>query len=225
VGPLPPVAGALRIEVQCSLGSDVDVLTRLFFAYGGGAPSETVLADLNGTVNTGWVDNITPLQAADTTMTQITSYDLSSEDAASATTEESHAGTRMGTGLPAQVAFGLNFKIARRYRGGKPKTFLPVGCIADLATPQTWTSGFVTAVEDGFAALIAAIAGFDFGGFDMGGQINISYFKGFTNVMYPSGRYKVVPSLRVGGPVTDPIVAIAPNLKTVTQRRRTTNKR
>jgi hypothetical protein len=71
--------------------------------------------------------------------------DLTSDSAGQGQGGEFVAGTRAGDDLSAGTAALVNFHIARRYRGGKPRAYLPLGVAGDIVTGR-WSGSFVTAV-------------------------------------------------------------------------------
>jgi hypothetical protein len=50
-------------------------------------------------------------------------------------------------------------------------------------------------------------------------QVNVSYFSGFTNVTFPSGRIRPVPKLR-SVPLVDTVTSWSTNPNVASQRRR-----
>jgi hypothetical protein len=112
-------------------------------------------------------------------------------------------------------------QIARRYRGGKPKSFFPWGVVTDFSSPQLWTSAFANSATGDYATFIAAVRAIAAGSTTLSNYVNVSYFSGSTVVINPvTGRARNVPTLRTGGPVVDSIVASTANTRIGSQRRR-----
>jgi hypothetical protein len=156
-------------------------------------------------------------------LVQVKVEDLSSATAAVGEAEPTQTGTRTGSAIGIQVAAVLSEEIARRYRGGHPRLYFPFGTVTDLADEQQWTGAFQAALSTSWIAFLTALAGDVWTGGGTVAPINISYYEGFTNHTYPSGRVRPVPTLR-SVPVVDPIVAVQTNPLIGTQRRRTGQK-
>jgi hypothetical protein len=129
-------------------------------------------------------------------------------------------GTASGTPVPAGVALLQNFTVARRYRGGKPRIYLPVGTSATLQNASTWTSGFVTSMNAAWASASTFIPAAAPSGTTITGQVSVSYYKDFTVFIGSTGRARNISTLRTGGPVIDSITAATVNAKPASQRRR-----
>jgi hypothetical protein len=89
-------------------------------------------------------------------------------------------GSRLGGVLPAETALLINAHIARRYRGGKPRLYLPLGCQTDVLNPQSWSSSFLTAVATGFTNFFNAISGHTYGSLVITNAVNVSYYSAHT---------------------------------------------
>jgi hypothetical protein len=152
------------------------------------------------------------------TGTQVT--DLASTSGAFGVDTTNVNGTEAGSALPAGTAYLINFKIARKYRGGKPRCYLPLGVAADLATRANWLSTNITNTTTHFTAFIAGFVGQVAGTTTISGHVNVSYYSGFTNVAYGSPtKYRRVPTLRAT-PLVDAITSYAVQPSPASQRRR-----
>jgi hypothetical protein len=108
---------------------------------------------------------------------QITYEDLSSSSGASLTFPGLHlAGTNAGTPLPANNAVLVSHKIARRYRGGHPRHYMPFGQNTDTSDSQHWTNTFITNVQNDMVAFIAAVNAAIITNWGSGEMGNLSYF-------------------------------------------------
>jgi hypothetical protein len=91
----------------------------------------------------------------------------------------------------------VNFLITRRYRGGKPRWYLPWGGGGDLTSRQEWTAGFITNVTSAISAIRTGFIGASSGSTSVSNQVNVSYYSGFTAVENPiTHRWRNVPTLR-----------------------------
>jgi hypothetical protein len=217
---LPNVSQVFRVEFIWTIGEDASGLTRLFFHYTGGTPSPadmlTWAADFQG----DWANFIEPLCHTDTSVQKTIVTDLTTASSPVGEFTGPDVGTRAGTALPAGAALVMDWTIARRYRGGKPRSYLPFGVAGDLADRQTWAAGFLSSVAGGLAAWRTAVLGRTVSGVSIDHQVNVSYYQGFTPVRNPiTGRYRNVPNIR-GVPVVDNITAGGANSRVGSQRRR-----
>jgi hypothetical protein len=157
------------------------------------------------------------------TLESVEAIDLStSSGAGGVSTSAPLFGTGGSTAEPAQVAMLINWQIARRYRGGKPKTFLPGAGQADLASDSTWAVAAVSAANTTASQLSQSsgpIVGHTFGSITIVFMVNVSYYQGFTNVTHSNGRTDSVPKLR-SSPVIDQVIKGVASTKLHTQKRR-----
>jgi hypothetical protein len=203
-----------------TIGSDTNVSWHLFMQTG--APPTQAQADsAANAAHTAWVTNLAPLTSTNFSLTQVTVTDLSDPSGPVGINSTAAPGTRAGSaGLSAPVSMLVNMKIQRRYRGGKPRIYVPAGLSADMATPQTWGATFLTQFHDGWLAFSSAI-GSSLSWASGGAQtVNVAYFKGHKWVGDDETGHKKVPLPYPGGPHVDPILAWAFNPLIGTQRRR-----
>jgi hypothetical protein len=59
-----------------------------------------------------------------------------------------------------------------------------------------WTAAYVTDINTAVTAFFAEIAGLSVGAVGTLTHVNLSYYKGFTNVTNSSGRERAVPTYR-----------------------------
>lgn len=217
---LPPAPGVLRTQINFTLQSDNTALSRIFIKYTGTAPTPAQAAAFAVAVGTAWNTNMSSLMNSSYFQTGVAIEDLSSATGAIGSDSTQHAGTRAGNTLPASACLMVQFLIARRYRGGKPKIFLPLGMSQDLATGPQWSGTFLGAVQTGWNAFIAAVIAAGWTGAGTLSQVNVSYFSGFTVVTNPiTHRARNVPTLR-GTPTVDPVLSPAFEIGVASQRRR-----
>ncbi|MFZ0169912.1 MAG: hypothetical protein WAL64_10950 [Candidatus Dormiibacterota bacterium] len=218
--PLPDVPNVLRVDWQWSVGSDTTITTKNFFSYSGSAPTSascvTMAADiyaLQAVDDSQWGSDVTLIGCKVT--------DLSSHSGGVGEHAQSTVGGRSGIPLPASACVLVNYQIARRYRGGKPRSYFPWFTSEDIVTAQTWDSSVITAVDSALSAFFAGVAGISVGGCTITQHVNVSYYNGFTaRENMGTGRWKNVPNLRAT-PLVDPILSFAASLRIANQRRRT----
>jgi len=88
-----------------------------------------------------------------------------------------------------------------------------------LATPETLTAAQIGFILAGYNAFVSAALGHVPVAAAPATEVNVSFFQGFHNVTFPSGRQRAVPTIRVA-PVVDTVIAHAVNPKVASQRRR-----
>jgi hypothetical protein len=218
---LPAVPKVVQIAVQTHMANVSDTfINRLHFQYTGTAPTGDELLAFANTVLTAWGAALDPSMDASKSFVGLTAIDLSSPTSATAETTDDLAGSLAGTILPADACFVMSATVGRRYRGGHPRSYLPLGVETSLQTGRTWTAAFITAVSTAWAGLITAIEGAGWAGAGTLSAVNVSYYEGFTNLVTVGGRAYNVPKLRVGGPVIDPITGYVGRAQVGSQRRR-----
>jgi hypothetical protein len=162
-----------------------------------------------------------PLMSPDYTLNDIDVVDLSTPASATGHASGVIPGSRGAADpVPESCAVILQYKIARRYRGGHPRGYWPLGDAAALSSLNTWSAPFQALCIGGwqtFQTHIIADYAVDAG--DVARQVNVSAFHGFSNVLFPSGRMHVRATPRPV-PLVDDVVAIGVNPKIGTQRRR-----
>jgi hypothetical protein len=217
-----PVPNVVRVRLRHTLGDDFDVLSRFFIQYAGTAPSDTDLDTFAGAVGASWVTEFLAYSNTDTVLTEVICTDLSSSMANEGSATEDETGTRTGGSLPASTCLLINFQISRRYRGGKPRIYLPLGSDSDLLTAQTWNPTFVSEVGIAWAAFIAAVIAEPWSGGGLLSQVVPSFFEGTSGELVGSGDYvrgKTLPIPRAV-PLVEPITGFSVNPIFGSQRRR-----
>jgi hypothetical protein len=146
--------------------------------------------------------------------------DLSSPSAGVGEWAGSHAGTRSGSILPVGVCVVLNKEIARRYRGGKPRQYLPYGTDSDLSGASRFTSAFTSDLVTAWDGFQGTLSGTAVGPATITNEVNVSYYDGFTVVTNPStGRARNKPTLRAT-PLVDSVLEYSASEVPGSQRRR-----
>lgn len=220
---LPAVPSTLRCDFLYDIGADNKALTRLFFAYTGTAPDNTTCDSIAAAANGFWAATYKGYMCDTSKIAGCTIEDLTSATSGVGADYTVTVGTRAGVALPANVAVLYNFKIGRRYRGGKPRVYLPLGADGDQLTSQTWQSSFVTNVQEGITlGFLPAFLGTVYSGTTISQHVAVGYYHGFTAVTNPiTGRTRDVPTPKAGPITPDPIIAYLVNPIIGSQRRRT----
>jgi hypothetical protein len=216
---LPPVNKVVRCVLTLADASDLHTLNRIFISYSGTAPTDAQLAAFANSVGANWGAHLKSSFDTSSLLEIVTCEDLTSNTGATGSANPGILGTRAGVTLSAAAAAVVSFSILRRYRGGHPRSYLAAGVQSDLQTKQTWTNGFATGLASAYAAFIVDTIASGWAAAGTLAQVNVSYFSGFTNHTYPSGRTRPIPTPRVT-PVVDPILAVRVNTTVGSQRRR-----
>jgi hypothetical protein len=197
---------------------DANEQIRCFFQYTGAlsqADAQTWVTAMNAAWGTRW----SPQQTTFCTLTNVVLTDLTSATAAQANDATARVGTNGTSPAPLGAAIIIKRRIARRYRGGHSKVYIPGASIVSMGTNNQWVGASLTAflaawnnlISDILTAVpVAAAPAF---------EVSVSYFQGFHNVTFPSGRIRPVPTLR-GSPLIDLVLGHAVNPVVASQRRR-----
>jgi hypothetical protein len=217
---LPNVPNVLRMEMQHTVGTDLDVLTRTFWLYSGSAPSNSGLVSMATALATSWGTVWKPLAGTSITLTNIALVDLTTTSSSEGSHAASIAGTRTGGAMPAGATVLVNYLLARRYRGGKPRSYFPYGVDSDLLNAQQWSSTFTGLVNTALASWDTDVAAAAPSGTTIANQVNVSYYHGFSSVQDPvTLRWRNIPTPRASV-LIDNIVSQSCNAKIGSQRKR-----
>lgn len=216
---LPAVAKGVRIDHHWKQGTDANVQVRTFAQYAGTlstADAVTWLANIVAAMGTYMTANMS--NTCSLVLSELT--DLSSSSAPQVLDSTGHTGGQTAAALPAGNAMVMRYHMSRRYRGGHPRVYLPGHTSGDLSTPSVWDPTSLANKTAAWITYLAAITS-NTNPAAIGAitHINISYFQGFVNHTFPSGRVKAIPSLRAT-PVVDVITNVAGLATVASQRRR-----
>lgn len=223
---LPDAPNVIRISLEYNTGGALRAGNRFFMQYSGGPPSAAQLNSMATDVSGLFGDDLAALMNSDYSLVGVTCTDLTSDTSAEGSWTGSVPGTRSGSATAASVndAATQNFTIARRYRGGKPKTFWPFGVEGDYQTVATWTASFVSAVEAAWATFLAGLLAITGAGCTLTTHVNVSYYSGFASVENPvTKRWRNIPTPRSGDAVVDTITGNSVSATIGSQRRRRTS--
>jgi hypothetical protein len=160
------------------------------------------------------------MAGSDVTLTEVIATDLSTLSGARGIWSGSSTGGRSGGALPAGIAVLVDKTIARRYRGGKPRNYLPYGTQTDLNGATGWSSSFQSAFNTSYGNFLSNFPSEAVGTATLVAEVNVSYYSGFASVQNPvTLRWKNIPKPRVT-PQVDPITSWSMNPNYSSQRRR-----
>jgi len=221
VVPLPDVP-CVRCRLVYIPESGQEAGSRFYLSYSGSAPTGGNCSTLATEIKDSWVTRLAPLVADLWQLIEVDVLDIATNTGFSGSWTGSVTGTRGSPSNPQQLATNVEFGIARRYRGGKPRMFFPPGLIADTETNATWTSGYIAAVNTGFGEFFSDLTALSIGAMGTLNHVNLSYYKGFTNIANSSGRERAVPTYRATA-LHDPVESYNGKVVMGSQRRRRTS--
>jgi hypothetical protein len=219
---LPDVPGVLRVTYLWNIGSDLSCTSRQYIAYTGTAPTNAVCGAIATAAYSAAAPAYTSYMSSERSIEGVEVVDLTSPVSGVGAHTQHTPGAVAGAGLPAEVCVIVNAQVARRYRGGKPRVYLPLGQPADLLTPQLWQSASVASFQAAHNAATVGVSGTTFSGTVVGSWVSVSYYAGFHNTYdpaFPLIRGKNVSNPRTV-PLVDPILSYSVNAKVGSQRRR-----
>jgi hypothetical protein len=179
--------------------------SHVFFHTTSGPVSNADLITIAALVSTQWNTNLAADTPNTTILRQVEAEDLGNPSTVPGLWSGSRPGSYPTTGQSAEVATLVNFVIARRYRGGKPRVYLPMGVSAQLSSPVQWQSTYTSAVTAHWANFQTAIRSGSPSSATLDKQVNVSYYAHHA--------------LR-GSPVVDDILSASASPIPASQRRR-----
>jgi len=191
-----PESPVLRVRLDYTNSDTFLGGNRFYLSYAGSAPTAGNCSTIASDIATAWGTNIAPIVGEDWGLSQVDVLDISSLTGASGQWTGSITGSWSGTSLPSSAATNVEFDIARRYRGGKPRIFWPPPSTTAMADAGHWSTGFVADVTSNNAAFWAACAAISVGAVGVMAHVNVSYYSGFKNITNSSGRTRAVPQYR-----------------------------
>lgn len=215
---LPAVPGVVKIVNHIQVGIDTTTSWHTYYGYGSIPPTQAQATALANAAQVSYAQHISPLCVPTITLLEVTATDLASSSSPIGVNTTTSNGTRVGGLLPGSTAMLVSWKINRRYRGGKPRIYVPCGADADLANEQEWTQTFLTEFTTAHQAYVAAILA-NIGTWGTSSLVNVSYYHGHTWYPPDSTPSKKIPTLREV-PVVDTITGGGPQKTLGSQRRR-----
>lgn len=191
-----PASPCLRIRLIYTQADGFEGGSRFYLSYTGSAPTGAACVSIATGVANAWNTDIAGLVNVDWTLTGVDVIDITTSSGASGVVTVSHPGTRGGTPLPAQVSTNVEFNIARRYRGGKPRMFFPPPDTADTLNPSTFNSTFVSGMNGAVGSFFADVVTNSTPYVGSPEIVLLSYYHGFTNITNSSGRTRAVPTYK-----------------------------
>jgi hypothetical protein len=163
-----------------------------------------------------------PLHDGSRTLDLVSVTELASGMQVTGTANGYGAGTHSGgASLPGSAAMLVNYRIAQRYRGGKPRTYWPFATTVDMANAQTWNLAGATNWPNVMAALYSGILAATGGGYALTQQTSISYYGGTPPLLAQHKNGETLwTSQRRAAPVLFDVLGFSIATKIASQRRR-----
>jgi hypothetical protein len=193
--------------------------SRFYLSYSGSAPSGANCTTLASDIAAAWQANFPGTLPSTWALTEVDVLDIATDSGLSGQWTGSHPGTRSGTPLPSQCASNVEFGLARRYRGGKPRMYVPPGCTGDQQDAGHWESAYVALFTASVSQMMTAIEALSVGSMGTLAHVNLSYYKGFTNITNSSGRERAVPTYRSAA-LVDTVTGYSGKAEISSQKRR-----
>jgi hypothetical protein len=206
------VPKVVEIVMEQLLGSDTRIVNRFFQQYTGaaGTLSDGGAATWAAAVTAAWTAHMAAVVSSDLGVEFVTLTDLSTNIGGFGEDTTGAVGANGSSSCSGGVALVMKEHIERRYRGGHPRQYLAGVPFADLATKQTWTGAVITGWTTAYTAFRAAAAAGCPVGIGPAVDCSVSFYAGFTNHTFPSGRVRPIPTPR-GTPLVDVISSFAVN--------------
>lgn len=202
--PLPPVAKVIRTAINGSLqGSPTALIQHWLYSGSQGAPSD--MDNFASAVLLSYKAAVLPHHNSDYSIITVTAVDLTSSVAPSGEFTQINAGGVTSAGTNAQTCCVISHKIARRYRGGHPRSYLGGFSASDLQDQRTWSNTFLSTIFTAWSTYITDV--------QTSGITPMAPYTAYS-VSYRSGNAPRVT------PVLDVIFASEPQPRLCTQRRR-----
>lgn len=218
--PLPDTP-CVRVRLIWNDTDGNDLGTRFYLSYSGSAPTAGNCTTLAGDVSTAWGTNLKGDCQDNISLVEVDVLDIATNSGLSGQWTGTITGTNGSTFTPIQCAINIEYGIARRYRGGKPRCYLPPAGNSELLGNNRWSSAFLSSVTTDVTAFFTAVEALSVGAVGTLKHVSLSYYKGFTNITNSSGRERAVPTYR-GTAVHDNVTGYFPKQIIGSQKRRRT---
>lgn len=191
-----PASPCVRVRLDYTQTDTYRAGSRFYLSYAGSAPTPANCNSLASGIEAAWTAHLAQLVNEYTALTEVDVLDISTLTGASGVWTGSSAGTMDEASLPASIATNVEFGIARRYRGGKPRMFTPNPGVSAMLDGGHFTSAFTALAQDAMTDFFTAIAALSVGAVGALAHVNVSYYAGFKNITNSSGRERAVPTYR-----------------------------
>lgn len=154
--PLPAVPNFIKVNFKFSIGTNSNVSSHLFFHYTTGSIDDSLLTPTATAIAAAWGTNLKPWHHAQVSLDLVEVEDLGVPGSLPGSASGPGPGSRSGDMPFADVAVLINFHIPRRYRGGKPRVYMPLLNAADISAPNQWNATILGNLQTAWRAFITA---------------------------------------------------------------------
>lgn len=220
--PLPDFP-TVRVRLDYTDETSLKSGSRIYLRYSGSAPTAANCVTLADDVAAAWNTELAGQVNTTIALTEVDVLDIATDSGSSGQWSGSNAGTLSGTNLPMQVAVNIEYDIARRYRGGKPRMYLPPPTTTQQQTPTTWSTTYTSGTNTAVAAFFATLEALSIGSMGTISHVSVSYYKGYQNIEIPDTRAYAKPLYRTPTAVSDIVEGYSTKILMGSQRRRRTS--
>lgn len=220
--PLPDVS-CVRVRLVYNTGGSDEAGSRFYLSYSGSAPTGANCATLATDIAADWSSHCAGLVHSSTTLVEVDVLDITTPTGASGQWTGSIAGTLTGQALAIQLAQNVEYGVAIRYRGGKPRMYLPPPDVTAVGTSRTWTSGWTTGLGTAVAAFFAAVTSHSVGSMGTLAHVLLSYYEGYTSRTTGGGQVTFKPKYRSPNALHYNVLSYIPKSLMSSQKRRRTS--
>ncbi len=219
--PLPTPSGVVKCQLGWTFSGVVSFKGAFLLGYAGGGLDTAQLASVAGVVAAQYATDMVSVFSADKVLTSVTCADLQNPGTVDGAVAVSTPGTRPGTPMTDGICVAVSFSPNRKYRGSRPKIFLPAGVQGDLASGQDWDSTLLGEVDTQWAAFTADIVSHSPAGVTLQPQKYVNYDGPPYTVVSNSGKTRShsVPT-KVDPPGVYAILTAIAGKKVASQRKR-----
>lgn len=175
---LPPVANTMKVVQNWHIGSNLKAENIFHFGYTGGTPTAADLAGFAAAIQAESVSDWKTNTHSSVSIGLVTCVDIASNTGAQGTAGTVTAGTLTGNFLGASICVVMSHKIALRYRGGHPRSYLPIGSSSSASGNGTWGTGITSSFNTDFQNWVTNNEALTQGAITLTGFKAVSYFSG-----------------------------------------------
>lgn len=202
--PLPNAPASMKVKIAGNTSSK-PLAHIMHLEYTGGSPVATDCIAIATAFRSAWVTNIIPLIGPSVTYNLWEVTDLATSTGAVGSVTTPAVGTHTQSVVPpTSLCLTLSWKIARHYRGGHPRTYLPYANGSDLLNGTQVATAYQTLATTNAGAFLIAVN---------------AITSGAISVVLAAVSYYTGHALRPAG-VPSPIQTVVIHPRVDSQRRR-----
>lgn len=207
---MPPVPLTCKVQLLGTYGT-TNWANVFYVRYTTPDPTVTAVTALATAINSQWFLYMKSMHAVALVLNSVNVIDLNDVEGNQGSAVSGTAGTKAGDSLPANIAMCATKVIARRYRGGHPRMYLPAMVWADTLDQRNWKGSTVTAVQGSLNSFLSGINGSAPAGMGAVEMVNVSFW--YSPV-------KGQPPVLRAAPIVDKIMSFKVDSRIDSQRRR-----